>query len=154
MRDNLISDLKQGNNKNRIKYNLEVTPSPEEQHGVFHYNTNLKVDNNYIKNSGFVKFNTSNKNLNEYNKDTNLLMNTNHLGYINEESSNIYNSTKLRFENQEENDNQIHISQLQYHKQKTENLNVRLDMDIVSTYIRSKTHKARNYKINTSSDSC
>ena len=44
------------------------------------------------------------------------------------------------------------IKRYKYLKKNTDNLNVRLDMDIVNTYIRSKTDKGKNYKINTSSD--
>lgn len=80
-------------------------------------------------------------------KDTNNI----NTGYINEENSNIINSTKLRFENLDE----LEIEErnkFKLFKQNTENVNVRLDLDIVSTLIRSKTDKGKVYKINTSSD--
>ncbi len=76
----------------------------------------------------------------------------NNFGYINEENSNIIQSTKLRFENIEDIELEEN-NKKKYIKKNTANVNLRLDMGIVNTYIRSKTDKGKSSKINTTSDS-
>jgi len=128
MKDNLTASVEKNNYQFKKNYNIEVLPSPSDM---------MKKGNNISLN-----------NLNNFTSNTNNILFYNNLGYINDENSNAINSTKLRFENLEE--------ELEDKNKKTknnlENIKVRLDMGIVNTYIRSKTQKEKIQKINTSSD--
>lgn len=85
-----------------------------------------------------------------FNKQTNIVSGgNNNIGYILDEPSQIINSSKLKFENDETEEKSNHI----YRKNKTNNnSNIRLDMDILKTYVKSKTDKIKHSKMNSSTD--
>jgi len=126
--DNIMNDAKK--NFNKKEHKIEIISHQAEN--ICGNNIHNSLNNYYL-----------------FNKHTNIVSSTNNnIGYIIDDQSQIINSSKLKFDNYETEEK----SNPNYSSNKTNNPNIRLDMDIHKTYVKSKTDDIKRTKMNSSID--